>query len=240
MPSNWTKQPQFNTRTYFNDGVGDTIQGGQVTAVPVGVTASQGNQTIAGDRLVLGAMDALALSDVANVGTLYCGVYMYTQLDPAVAAAVIGDLAFWDPAQFSVANSLKPGPDNLYMVTTQELQAGVGPTPPIAGVFINPVAAGNFWWIQIAGKATMRYVASTSVTYTGTTVNGDYVINSGVYAAGMGTGAQNGKVTPWAAATTSAAKLGFYQNMYLGQAETAPATAGGLGIVDMPIRTYRL
>lgn len=242
MPSNFTKQPQYLERHYFNDGTGDSTLGGQITTAPSGTTASQGQQTLPGDRLVFGAADALALSDVANVGTLYCGIYMYVRLTPlAAASAKIGTLAFWDPAQFSVAASTYPGPDNLYQVTNAELSSSAGLTPPIAGVFINPVAAGNYWWIQIAGKATMAFGPFAGSQY-GTATS--YIINGAVFAGGYGT-TGNGLVTQINGDTfpTTDAALAAMISGYLGVAEVAP-TAGTLStptlsIVDMVPLLYR-
>jgi hypothetical protein len=238
MPSNWTKQPQYPLRQFFNSGNGDgTLQGG-LTTVPSAVGASQGVQDLPGDRLVLGARDAFALSGT-TIGTLYEGIYMYVGSNSTAGNSVLGQLLFWDPSVYSVAASTSvTNLDNLYQVTPAELQTGVGRTGIIAGVAINVVSQGNWWWIQIAGKATTLYGASTGSYWAGTAT---YAINSGVFAGGYGKTAGSGLVTSLngqIAAPTST-NVADMLDMYVGQAETLPA-ASGLYITDLKLQLARL
>lgn len=237
MPSNFTKQPQYPLAPFLNSGTGDTSSQGALSTVPSSVGASQGVQDLPGDRIVLGARDAFALSNT-TVGNLYGGIYMRVAQN-AVAAAAIGRLAFWDPAAFSLAASTSVlGLDNLYQVTTAEAQAGAGVTPPIAGVFIVAQAVSTWWWIQIAGKATMAFGTATNSQFGGTNT---YKLYGGVYASGMGTTNGSGFVTQIQGTTfvTTNAILDTFINQYLGVAEVLPAASGSYA-VDMNPKLYRL
>jgi hypothetical protein len=237
MPSNFTKQPQYPLQPFLNSGTGDTTSQGTLTTVPSAVNASQGVQDLPGDRIVLGARDAFALSNT-TVGNLYEGIYMRVA-NNATAAAAIGRLAFWDPAAFTLAASTSANNlDNLYQVTTAEPAAGSGPTGPVAGVFIVAQAVSTFWWIQIAGKATMAFGTATNSQFGGTNT---YLLYGGVYASGMGTTNGSGYVTQIQGTTfiTTNATLDKVINAYLGVAEVLPA-ASGLYAVDMKPLLYRL
>lgn len=83
MACSWSKQPFYLNARALND-VNDAVVGGQITTVPNGVYASQGEQTLPGDHAVLDEAAALALSDT-NVGTLHGGYYQYVNLDYAIA-----------------------------------------------------------------------------------------------------------------------------------------------------------
>lgn len=240
MPSNFTKQPQFLDFKFLNSAVGDPVQGGQLTAIPSPLAIPgyiQGMQTIAGDRMVLGALDAFALSNTA-IGTLYGGIYMYVNSLAAGGFTAIGRLAFWDPSAFSIATSAPNSFDNLYRVTAAEAQAGAGITPPIAGVFINTLTAGNLWWIQIAGKATMSFGTAANSQFVGTST---YLKYGGVYAGGYGTTTGSGFVTQIEGTTfaTTSQILDTTISQHVGIAEVLPS-ASTLNIVDMDPRLYRL
>lgn len=241
MPSNFAKQAQFLDFKFLNSAGGDAIQGGALASVPTPLNTTpgyiQGMQTIAGDRIVLGALDAFALSNTA-IGTLYGGIYMYVNSLTAGGFTAIGRLAFWDPAAFSVAASAPNAFDNLYRITAAELQAGVGVTPPVAGVFINTLTAGNLWWIQVAGKATMAFGTAANSQFGGTTT---YAKNQGVYSGGYGTTTGSGFVTCIQGTTfiTTNATLDAVVNAYLGTAEGTPAASTST-TVDMNPRLYRL
>ncbi len=185
MPSNWTKQPQqLNQQRYMNSGTGDSVQGGLITSVPSGVAANQGIQDVPGDRMVLGHADARALSN-SSVGYLYGGLYQYvaTRSD-ATASNLRGCLAFW------YLNPTTPTPNNYnnYVVTGDEV------TQSIAGVFINAIAKGYFWWIQVAGFVSVQFKG---------TITGTPTINRGVFALYAGAGAENGRVDQLVGASTA-------------------------------------
>lgn len=241
MPSEWIKQPQQANGKYFNygsnAGVGDSVLGGALTSLPAGVQASQGIQDSPGDRVIFGASDALAASNTAQ-GTLYEGMYMYVQLLATAPAAVVGNIAFWDPTAFSVANSIAPPPDNLYRVTSAEPTTTPALCGPVAGIFINPLAAGNWWWIQIAGKATVNFGTAANSQFGG---NSTYLKYGGVYVGGYGSATgSNGKATQLGGTTAPTTSLILDQmvSSHLGIAETLPSAAG-TAIVDLDFRVYR-
>lgn len=239
MPSNFTKQPQFPLQPFLNSGTGDLASQGVLTGVPAGIVASQGAQNLPGDRIVLGARDAYALSNL-TVGTLYSGIYMRVGMNPTAGSAILGRLAFWDPAAFSTAATNAINFDNLYQVTPAELQSGVGRTGPIAGVFINALVQASWWWIQIAGKATVAFGAATGSYFGGTST---YAINSGVFAGGYGTTTGSGLATSVngqiVAAALTSTNVGDMMAMFLGVSESLPA-ASTSSIVDLKLNLYRL
>lgn len=81
MACSWSKQPIWQGG--FLNAVNDATIGGQITTVPNGY-ASEANQTLPGDHLVLDEAAALAASNTTN-GTLHGGYFQYVQLDPAMA-----------------------------------------------------------------------------------------------------------------------------------------------------------
>ena len=216
MPSNWTKQPQQLLAKYFNSGSGDAVEGGLITGVPAGVAASQGSQTRVGDRLVLGAVDALAMSDL-TVGTLYNGLYQYVQTSASTATPTLGHLAFWDT---SVA-------DSLYRVTPDETDAmGV---ENAAGVYINTLTKGYYWWIQIAGRATAVFANP---------LTGAPAIGSAVYAAAVGAGNPGVFDVLDGGGNPSFTQVGQMQARRFGVARALPV-AGAASTIQVPLRNVR-
>ena len=175
MPSDFIKQPtQLNNNDgiYLNSGGGDSVVGGRLSSVPTDVIASQGIQTIPGDRLLLGEADAQALDD-PDVGTLYGGMYQYIRTKTTSTAAFArAHGVFWDTGVAATQ----------YQVTADEngLQ-GVG---LFAGVTINTITKGYSWWIQTAGRISVQFRA----VLTGLGVDG-----SPVFLAAAGAGADVGE-----------------------------------------------
>jgi hypothetical protein len=238
--TNWVKQTQQLTSggNKVNGGNGDQVIGGLLTGVPAGIPgASQGGQTLPGDRFVLGALDAYALSNT-SVGTLYCGIYMYVAFNATAGNAALGQLVFWDPSVFSIATSKPNQADGLYQVTTAEAGTGAGRVPPIAGVALNAVTQGFYWFVQIAGKATTLYGAATGSFFGGTST---YVNYGGVFAGGYGKTAGSGLVTSinGAIAAPTSTNIADFLDAYIGVAEGLPA-ASGLYITDLKLQIYRL
>jgi len=142
--------------------VNDAAQGGSISTVPAGLLASQGQQNIPGDRIILDDATALALSDTA-VGTLYGGVYEYILSKAAsTAAPAVGVPAFFLAADVTSTTGLN------YEVTPDAAPTAAIPTF-FQGVYINALTKGNFGWIQILGTAAITYQA----TVTGTAAGGD-------------------------------------------------------------------
>src|SRR6266446_3071285 len=130
-------KPVFYQSAKFLNDVNDSQLGGAITSVPSGVTASQGQQNIPGDRIVLDDATALALSDTA-VGTLYGGVYEYILSKAAsTAAPAVGVPAFFLAADVTSTTGLN------YEVTPDAAPTAAIPTF-FQGVYINALTKGNY------------------------------------------------------------------------------------------------
>ncbi|MGH7184485.1 MAG: hypothetical protein ACREJN_21275 [Nitrospiraceae bacterium] len=215
MPSNWTKQLQQISSAgggHLNGGSGDEIIGGLLTGVPSGLIISQALQDIPGDRIIFGAADALAMSNI-SVGTLYEGLYQYVNTtSTSTAANTRGRLAFWNPELEA----------NAYQVTPDE-------NAFIAGVFINTITRGYSWWIQIAGQVTAAFRTGMLGTPT---------IGAGVYAAYQGAGANVGtldQVSGLYSDSPSSEDVDLLITRNMGQAVALPV-AGAASVVDIPLR----
>lgn len=103
-----------------------------------------------GKRLVLTAAMAAKLSDTA-VGTLYEGIYQYVKFSGGAGAR--GGLVYWN---VGTSISISNGPYENYDVTPTPAATGQIPWP-IAGVALNTVTSGNYGYIQIAGKASVKF-----------------------------------------------------------------------------------
>jgi hypothetical protein len=148
----------FWSGKYLNDK-NDTIVGGQVQSLPVGVTVSQGEQTLPGDRALLDAVTATLLSLTAT-GTLYSGVYMYVQTNSTgTVTPALGKAAFWVTLSSTVL-------ENQYLVSCDATPSAAVPTY-FAGVFLNAVTKGNYTWIQISGTATVLFDSALTATADG-------------------------------------------------------------------------
>jgi hypothetical protein len=151
MANSWSKQPVW-VSGYINN-VNDTIVGGQLSSVPVGVVATQGDQTLLGDHLVLDEAAANAKSTTASgFAQLHGGYYQYVQFDSSATTPALGQTLYWK------LTSNISGPYTVTNVATANQSA-------YAGVLLNPnVTAGNYTWIQTAGRATVLFAASGTTT----------------------------------------------------------------------------
>lgn len=120
-----------------------------------------------GKRLVLTAAMAAKLSDTA-IGTLFEGIYQYVQFKTGVTAPAIGALAYWDDYENYIVTSV-PGTSRSPGIPTSDN------TGLFAGVYLNTATAGNYGFIQIAGKCTMKMKATMSKVV-GTISAGDLVL----------------------------------------------------------------
>ena len=144
----------------------------------------------------------------STIGTLYAGAYQYVKLAASQTIAV-GDLLYWDQ-----------GAADTSFTVTKAVNTTTLNYASFAGFALNVITAGNYGFIQMAGKATGRYVASV----TGTKQVGAQVMASVVTA---------GRVDVIDAAVT-----GLTQNNCLGWAETLPAD-GALGTIQLNQRLYQ-
>ncbi len=216
IPSNWTKQPQQLLATRLNAGSGDAVEGGALASVPSNVLgANQGSQTHPGDRLVIGSLDAAALS-LASVGTLYGGLYQYVSTYSGSAGTPTKyRLAFWQPSNAAPFHQVTPD------------ESGTPGVAAVAGVFINTLTAGYDWWILIAGRTPIQFRAAlTGVPSAG----------CAVYCAAAGAGADLGTLDVLAGAPlASYTDIDNANTRYMGWAETAPV-GGATAIVNVPLR----
>lgn len=141
----------------------------------------------------------------STVGTLYAGAYQYVKVASGQTIAV-GDLLYWDQAE-----------DANEFVVTKAANTTTFNYQSFAGFALNAITAGYYGFIQIAGIATGRYVASI----TGTKAIGRPV---------MGSVATAGRVDVIDAAVTGAT-----QNNFLGWAVALPAD-GALGTIQLSQR----
>lgn len=105
-----------------------------------------------GKQITIDSAQAAQLSK-SSIGTLYAGTYQYVKLKAGATAPVRGAAVFWDNA---VAAS-----------TFQVVQIESSTTltaASMAGVVLNTVTAGNYFWIQTAGIATCKFVSSITGT----------------------------------------------------------------------------
>lgn len=137
------------------------------------------------------------------IGTLYAGLYQYVQFASDVGTIAAGQLVYWDETE-----SLNE------FIVTDDVDSTTANYQSFAGFALNAVDAGNYGFIQIAGVATGRYVASI----TGTKATGRPV---------MGSVATSGRIDVIDAAITGAT-----QNNFLGWAISLPAD-GALGTVQI-------
>ena len=161
MSVNFNKPPWYQGAKYLND-VNDSVVGGSISTLPSGVGATKGEQTLPGDRIILDAATAAALSD-STVGTLHGGVYMYVLATYTTAAAALGKAAFWSALSGTVL-------ETAYQVSSDAVPSTAVPTR-FAGVFINAITKNYYGWIQISGLATCLFDSALTATADGNWVS---------------------------------------------------------------------
>jgi len=215
----------------LNNNYSDTAIGGALTTSPAsGSPPSQYQQTLPGDRILLSPSDAYAQCN-NNVGNLYTGSYRYVaSLNTSTSPPQRGHGAFW--VDVTGANNYQN--DALYQVQSDEA-ANFG-VVQFAGVFINNMTKGNYWWIQEAGKASCAFRA---------TLSGTGAVGCGVYLAAAGNNANNSDVGAFdvlvgansaaifqANSTTAYNTIDQMLNRYVGPALVAPSN-NNISIVDI-------
>lgn len=150
------------TTNYLNQlsRTGDPAPGVNVSTAEVSGSIVQPYDGFCGGKLTVTGPWAQQLADPA-VGPLYGGIYMYVQLDPALAAPPArGQVLFWLD-------------ETNYIVTTN------GATLPtkVAGIAINPDTPGNWDFIQISGIASVMF---TTAVPNGSMVNTDPTVSPSV------------------------------------------------------------
>lgn len=162
-------------------------------------------QPYIGQLGLLVAFDGNTAAKMSLTNTLFGGLYMYVQFKAASTASnARGQLVFWNDFENYIVT-----PD--VTATTASL---------VAGVTLNAVTKGNYGFIQVAGKASIKFKASTTKA---TPAIGDLVIVDV-------TPSNTADVLADATALTSpTAKL------MIGMAITAPV-GGAISLVEMVSR----
>lgn len=253
MAGHFSKQaaPYLSLGKYLNgnNANGDTVIGGTVTAAPPGLIISQFEQNIPGDRIIFTAADAFAASN--NNQILYTGTYRYVSTrNNSTSVPQLGRACFWDlitsPGNFTASNYQA---DEQYQVNSDEPANST--VSMFAGVYINNIGAGNFWFMQESGKATVRFRGNNgTVLYGGAAISGTPAIGVGVYLAAVGNNnnlncglfdvinGQNANAI-FSTANATGANSGYtaIDNAlvrYAGPAETLPSN-GNLSLVDITL-----
>ncbi len=249
MAGRFSKQaaPYLGLGKYLNgnNANGDTVIGGTVTAAPTGLTVSQFEQNIPGDRIIFTPADAFAASN--NNQILYTGTYRYVSTrNNSTSIPQRGRACFWDlitsPGNFTASNYQA---DAQYQVNSDE-PANIG-VSMFAGVYINNIGAGNYWFIQESGKATVQFRGNNGNTlYGGAALTGAPAIGVGVYLAAVGNnnnlntglfdvilGANQGTIFA-ANGTAGYNAIDNALTRYVGPAETLPSN-GNLSLIDITL-----
>jgi hypothetical protein len=139
-------QRYLNTASY----AGDPAPGVLVSTSQVSGSIVQPYSGMIGGILTLSEGGAAALSDPINGPLLFAGDYQYVLFKPnsTAAAAVQGQIVFWD-----VSNTADLLAGN-FIVTPDGTTA---PQGQIAGIALGNTAKGNYWFIQVAGIAEVKF-----------------------------------------------------------------------------------
>ena len=142
---------------FINSAGGDPAPGVPLSSSQASGSIIQPYFGQVGAKLSLDTTEAPSLSDPSQA-TLFAGVYQYVLfLSTSVAANARGQVVFW---------SNRPA----YVVTPDVTAATQG---LIAGITLSAITKGNYGWIQIAGRATVKYKAALGAA---TPAAGDLII----------------------------------------------------------------
>lgn len=169
--------------------------------------------------MVLGEEDAAALTNTTT-GTLYGGMFQYIRTPSgSTATPTVNRAMFWD---VSVANS-------QFQATPDE--NGASGISPFAGIMVNTITKGNFWWLQNAGRVRAKFRAAL----TGVAADGQAVYNA---AAGAGADVGSFDVLDGAGNPTFT-QIGNALVRYVGPAQGLPV-AGAVSTINLPLsKMYR-
>lgn len=153
-----TDQSPLITQRYLNTAayVGDPAPGVVVATASVSGSIVQSYGGMLGGILTLGEGGANYYTDTVNGQQLYAGDYQYVQFyaSSAAAAAIQGQIVFW----LNNTTNLLSG--NFIVTPDYALPQG-----PVAGIALGNTAKGNYWWIQVAGIAEVKFGAAlTNIT----------------------------------------------------------------------------
>ena len=138
-------QRYLNTASY----AGDPAPGVVVATSSVSGFIVQPYQGMVGGILTLSEVGAANLSDPINGPLLFAGDYQYVLFKPnATNNAVQGQIVFWD-----VGNTADLLAGN-FIVTPDGTTA---PQGQVAGIALCNTVKGNYWFIQVAGIAEVKF-----------------------------------------------------------------------------------
>ena len=163
---------------FLNSANGDPAPGLPLSTASASGSIIQPYAGQVGGKLTIDTNEAaLPLSDPAT-GTLFAGVYQYVLfLSTSVAANARGQIVFW---------SNRP----LYTVTPDVTAATQG---LIAGVTLSAITKGNYGWIQIAGRASVKFKTSLTAA---TPAAGDLLVLDQAGTNGVDDPTQSTALTP--------------------------------------------
>ncbi len=162
MPTNTNSQTVMVPPVRLNATNGDAVPGGYLST-KLGSALAPGQE---GQKVYLGG-DEIKYDPA--VGTLYGGAYQYVEFEDAndsIAPYTRGQIVFWKtPGAFLVTNA------NLFAMWDGNQ----------AGIVLNSVNYGAYWWIQVSGLASVLF--SDTQTQTTPAVKDLVVHVSGGYTA---------------------------------------------------------
>jgi hypothetical protein len=143
-------QSPKTTVPLFND-VSDVAPGVPVSTTSVSGSIVQPYGGQLGGRTWLNANDAVRLADTA-IGTLYDGCYQYVLFVAASTAAnAVGQPVFWKDTE-------------KYTVTPDGSGGTASSIKLVAGIALNAVGKGQYGFIQVAGRAGVKFGTITKAT----------------------------------------------------------------------------
>jgi hypothetical protein len=143
-------QRYLNTATY----AGDPTPGAVVSTEQVSGSIVQPYAGQSGAIMTLDEADAAYYSDPAYQ-QLYGGDYQYVQFNPSMsdANAFQGQVVFWVNSTTGLLNG--------GCLVTADYH---GATNPVAGIALENTVKGNWWWIQTAGIAQVKFAGTLGAT----------------------------------------------------------------------------
>ena len=142
---------------FLNSAGGDPAPGLPLSTAQASGSIIQPYAGQVGGKLSMDTLEAAEMSDPTQF-TLFAGIYQYVQfLSTSVAANARGQVVVWS----NRAN---------YVVTPDVTAATQG---LIAGITLATITKGNYAWIQIAGRAFVKYKSALTAA---TPAAGDLII----------------------------------------------------------------
>lgn len=127
---------------FLNSAGGDPAPGVPLASPSGSIVQAYGGQV--GAKVSIDTNEGFGLSDPSQA-TLFAGIYQYVLfLSTMVATPARGQIAFWsNRAQYIVTADVTAATQGL-----------------IAGIMLSAITKGNYGWIQIAGRAFVKYKTS--------------------------------------------------------------------------------